>query len=148
MTNYAGAEEALIDKWVLETLQAHTPFDTLSAGLTGRIYDRLAAAGTRFPYIIFQAQTPPVVSRGIGDVTVLVSTIYIVKAVAQTSTYDTLAPVAAAIKDAMSAPNGATADGGLIFATSYEGGFSLVESESSTQYRHLGGQYRIQAQAS
>jgi hypothetical protein len=148
VTDYHGAEEALIDEWVRLKLTNHTAFNVLFTGLTGRVFNRYAPSGTTYPYIIFQAQTPPDVVRGVGDAEVMVDTIYIVKAVAQADSFAPLANVAAAIRTAMVYPNGDSLTGGSIFTSRYEKQFSMVEPEATKQYRHLGGEFRIQAQAS
>lgn len=147
--SYKGAEEALNDLWVEEKLTQHAPFDTISAGLTGRVFNRVAPATAEFPYIVYQSQTPPNVVRGVGDAEVMVDTIYIVKAIAQGSDYSALVPVANAIRTALVSANGEVITGavGTVFTCQYERGFSLVENEQTKQFRHLGGEFRIQAQA-
>lgn len=149
MTDFHGAEEAMVDTWVRSKLEAHAAFDTISPGLTGRIHNRLAPEGTDFPYIVFQAQTPPEVVRGVGFEEVMVDTIYIVKAIAQGTDFLALAPVASAIRTALTSPNGETVTTGIgtVFTSRYERSFSMVENEQTKQFRHLGGEFRIQAQA-
>lgn len=149
MTDYNGSEEAMCDKWVKFRLNGHSAFDAISAGLSGRVYNRIAPATTKYPYIVFQAQTPPRVVRGVGDAEVMVDTLYVVKAIAQGTDFEALAPVATAIRTALVAANGeAIPDGaGSVFTCRFEQSFSMVESEQSQQFRHLGGEFRIQAQA-
>lgn len=148
MTDYNGSEEAFVDEWVRQKLTGYTPFDSLYTGLTERVFDRYAPAGTTYPFIIFQALTSPSVVRGVGDAEVMVDTIYVVKAVAQADTFAPLASVAAGIRSALVYPNGDTITGGVIFTSRYEKQFSMVEAEATEKYRHLGGEFRIQAQAS
>jgi hypothetical protein len=149
MTNsYIGAEEALLDRWVESKLGAYTAFNTISPGLTSRIYNRVAPVKIPFPYIVYQTQSPPTVVRGVGPAEVMVDTMYIVKGVAQGPNYEELADVASGIRTAMVYPNGELTPGGAIFTSRYEMQFSMTEVEGTQQWRHLGGQFRIQAQAS
>src|SRR4051794_2687949 len=95
-------------------------FNDISAGLSNRIYNRLAPTGVAYPYIIFQSQSSPAVVRGVGDAEVMVDTMYIVKGVAQAKTFESLAPVASAIRTALTWPNGDLVLGGSIFTSRYE----------------------------
>lgn len=149
MTGFKGAEEAMIDRWVKSRLNAHTAFNVISAGLATRVFNRLAPAAASYPFIVFQAQSPPMVIRGVGPAEVMVDTIYVVKAIAQGNDFDALAPVASAIRDALLSDNGEAITGaiGTIFTCRYERAFSLTEADQDNQFRHLGGEFRIQAQA-
>lgn len=145
--SYLGAEEALIDDWVMGKLKANLAFDAIAAGLSTRVFNRYAPPGTDYPFIIFQAASPVRDVRGVGVVRVMVDTLYIVKAVAQVESYTPLIPVAREIDRAMtSASPNAVADG-FVLASVREEQFSLVEVDGGKQYRHFGGQYKIHAQA-
>lgn len=146
---YNGAEQAMIDVWVEDKLTSHAAFNSLGFGtLTDRVFNAWAPDGTQFPYIIFQAQSPPEVVRGVGDAEVMVSTIYVVKAVAQGSNFNTIAPVAGEIRTALVTPNGEAITGsiGTIFTCFYEKQVSMTQPVATQQFRHLGGEFTIQAQ--
>jgi len=145
--NYAGAEEAMLDAWVKATLEAGVDWNAISTGLGTRIYDRLAPKGALYPYIVFQAQTPPDVVRGVGAAEVMVDSMYVVKAVAQGNSYGSLAEVASEVHKLMTKPNGEEFTDGFVWTSIRERGFSMTESEATSQYRSLGAVYRIQAQA-
>lgn len=149
MTTYNGAEESMIDLWVQNRLTSHSAFNSLYTGLTGKVFNRLAYGNPTYPYIVFQAQSPPEVIRGVGLAEVMVSTIYVVKAIAQCNTYEPLAGVAAEIRSAMVTPASSTVPGGIgeVFMCRYERQFTMVETEQGTQFRHMGGEFLIQAQA-
>lgn len=144
---YVGAEQAMTDKWVDDRLKAWTAFNTISAGLTTRIYSHYAPADATYPFIIWQVAIPARDVLGVGPFRVMVDTLYIVKAVAQVDTYAPLAPVATQIDLAMTSPSVSAVVDGFVLMSVRDEQFSLVEVEAGKQYRHLGGQYKILAQA-
>ena len=147
-TIYAGAEQAMVSLWVAGQLAAQaTDLDAISAGLSGRIFEDFAPEGTPYPFIIFQCQSPPRDIRGVGVSRVMVDTLYIVKAVAQVSSYAPLAPVAKVIDAAVTSAQGSPVADGNVFSSVRDSQFAMVEIDSGKQYRHFGGQYKIQAQA-
>lgn len=148
-SSYVGAEQAMVDVWIDAVLKAHAAFDTISTGLSQRVYPQVAPDGVKYPFIVYQAQTPPHDVRGVGPNRVMVDTLYVVKAVAQVASYDALAATAHEIDAVMTQGEPQTVPGnlGTILCSMREDGFSLTESESGTLYRHLGGVYRVLAQA-
>lgn len=143
--SYQGAEAALVGKWIDTTLKAYT---TLTNIVSTRIYEDMAPAGTPFIYVIYNVQDSPRVVRGVGLAEVMVDTIYTVKAIAQCTSYDTLAPTASAIRGALVTAETQAPTGGLIFTCSYERQVAYAEGRGAEQTRHLGGEFRIQAQPS
>ena len=147
MGSWVGNETGLVDAYVLQQLAAKaTALNAISAGLSGRIYADLAPAGTAYPAIVYQTLSPPRDVRGVGSHRLMVDTIYVVKAIAQCDSYAPLGPVAKVIDEAMTAPEGSAISGGLVLASVRDSAFQMVETTEGTQYRYLGGQYRIQAQ--
>lgn len=144
MTDYHGAETALVDLWIDETLKAYTPLTDI---VGQRIFSDLAPSGSVFPYVIYQVQSPPSVVRGVGLAEVMVDTIYTVKAINQSPSYAALAPAASAIRSAMVTADTQAPTGGLIFTCGYERQVAYTEGRGTEQARHLGGEFRIQAQA-
>lgn len=144
---YEGAEQALTTEWVRQQLLAKAAdFNAISDGLSLRLYEDFAPTDAVYPFVIYQCQSPPRDIRGVGVSRVMVDTLYVVKAVAQVSSYAPLAPVASVIDAALTSPAGSPVADGFVFASVREEQFSLVEIDNGTQYRHFGGQYRIQAQ--
>jgi hypothetical protein len=147
---YLGAEQALTDAYVEAQLaQAGivVALEAVATGLSGRVFPDMAPDGTKYPFIVYQCQSPPRDVRGVGVVRVMVDTLYVVKAVAQTLTWDPLVPVAKAIDQAMTSADTTVVGDGLVLSSVRQEQFSLVTVESGKQFRHFGGQYRIQAQA-
>jgi hypothetical protein len=120
--------------------------NAIQTGLSDKVFLEYAPEGTAYPFIIFQCQSPPRDVRGVGVTRVFVDTLYVVKAVAQTDSYAELAPVANVIDQAMTSQVGAPVGDGAVFSSIREEGFNLIEVDQGTQFRHLGGSYRIQAQ--
>ena len=147
MGSFAGAEQVLIDAWVQARLASFAiELDEEDAGLSTRVYPDFALPGAQYPFIIFQCQSPPRDVRGVGVTRVMVDTLYVVKAVAQVDSYAPLQGIAHIIDKALTSPEGSVVDDGLVFTSVREEGFNLVEVEQGTQFRHLGGQFKIQAQ--
>ena len=147
MTDYLGAEQVMIEEWLDAILKAHTDFDVISAGLTDRIFDGLAPRGVRYPFIVWQNQSPPQDNLGVGIARVMVDSLYTVKAIAQADSFSTLRPVAVEIDKAITNANGTTVDGGMIHTCARQRQFTQTTVEDSVQYRQLGGIYKIQETA-
>lgn len=147
-----GAETVLADRWIKSTLLA----DPGVAALAGiRVYEGFApeppdGLETVWPVVIFSHEYSPDVI-GVGNVRVMVDGTWIIKAVAQTDSYDgTLARVAAAIDTALVTPAGtvaATVEDGAVLNCRRVETFRMTEVEGGLQWRHLGGRYRIVVQA-
>jgi hypothetical protein len=141
-----GAEQDVIDRWVEARLEGQAAaFNALYAGLGTRIFDRFAPRGTTYPFIVYQSQSPARDVIGVGTARVLVESLYIVKAIAQTSTFTPLRSVAHQIDLCMTEEEGDLVADGAILVSVRQESFDLVEVENTNQFRHLGGMYRIQA---
>lgn len=146
--NYLGAELVLFDLWIEQQLATKAvELDAIAPGLSTRVFSDVAPPGTLYPFIVFQCQDPPRDVRGVGVSRVMVDTLYVVKAVSQTTTYAPLAPIAKVIDAAMTSSAGSAVEDGLVLASVRDNQFALTEIENGTQYRHLGGAYKMQAQA-
>lgn len=138
----------MVDLWVEQRLQGQAAaLNAISAGLSGRIYNMLAPRGVGYPHIVYQCQVTPRDVRGVGPVRIMVDTLYIVKAVAQVSSFGPLAPVARTIDLALTSAEGSPVADGLVLSSAREEGFNLIEVTEGVQIRNLGGVYRIHAQA-
>lgn len=147
MTTFVGAEQAMVDLWVLARLQGQAAaLDDIDAGLSTRIFQDYAPEGTKYPFIIWQCQDPPRAVRGVGVFVVMVDTLYVVKAVSQVDSYAPLAPIAKVIDSAMTTSTGSAVEDGFVLTSVRDRQFALVERGQGTQFRHFGGEYSIQAQ--
>lgn len=147
MGTYAGNELVLVNTWVEARLATRAAqLEAISIGLSTRIYYELAPAGVKEPFIVYQCQSPPRDVRGVGLQTVMVDTIYIVKATAQTASYANLGPVAKEINVAMTSDTGSAVGDGAVFTSSRNNVFAQRDPGSGVPILHLGGEYHIQAQ--
>lgn len=147
MGSYAGNELVLVNDWIEARLATRaTQLEAISTGLSGRIYYQVAPETAAFPHIVYQCQSPPRDVRGVGLSTVMVDTIYIVKATAQTASYETLGPIAKEINVAMSSETGSSVGDGAVFTSSRNSVFAQRDPGSGVPVLHLGGEYHIQAQ--
>lgn len=149
MGSYQGAEQVITDLYVqarLATVDTIVDLEAIDIGLSTRVYEDVAPNDARLPYIVWQCQSPPRDVRGVGTFRVMVDTLYIVKGVSQGTSYAPLAPVAAAIDRAMTNSTGSAVEDGMVLTSVRNDQFSLREVAEGTEFRHLGGEYRIQAQ--
>jgi len=137
----------MVDQWIEDRLASiNTTLETISTGLSERIYLEVAPQGTKWPCIIYQCQDTPREVRGVGTFAVMVDTLYLVKAVAQVSSYAPLVPIAKAIHDVLTSATGNAVGDGEVLTSARDRQFSMIEATNGSEYRHLGGQYRIFAQ--
>lgn len=147
MAEYEGAEQVLCDIWVRGRLESISEdLNLIAAGLSARIYQDYAPKGVEWPVIVFQCQDPPRDVRGVGVSTVMVDTLYLVKAIAQADDYGVLAPIATAMHRAMTTSTGSAVGDGSVLTSVRREQFSMVEVDEGEQFRHFGGIYGIQAQ--
>jgi hypothetical protein len=147
MGEYVGAEQLLVELWVRSRIATvNAALEEIDLGLSARVYSEAAPKGAVFPVIIFQCQDPPRDVRGVGTFTVMVDTLYLVKAVAQVDDYAELAPIASLLHEALTTSTGGSVGTGTVLTSVREQQFSMPEFEEGEQWRHLGGMYRIQAQ--
>ena len=145
---YLGSEQQLVNLWLEARFAANAAaLNAINAGLSSRIFPDFAPFNAAYPFIVYQAQSPPRDVRGVGAIRLLVDTLYVVKAVAQVDTYAPLAPVATLIDSIMIMAAPQAVSDGTVLCSTREDQFSLVEVNEGKQFRHLGGSYRILAQA-
>lgn len=120
---------------------------TLAALLTGGIHADVAPQGTRFPYGLHQFQGGADV-RGNGPDRIMISGLWLVKAVAETESYiGVLCDAADRIDELLQATSGPGGSDGEVFSSVREQPFRMPEVlEGGTQVRHLGGIYRLLVQ--
>lgn len=147
---YIGSEQELIEAWILSRLTGTyaAALEAVSPGLSTRVFPDVAPPTAAYPFIVYQAQSPPRDIRGVGTTRVMVEAVYVVKAIAQVSNYMTLATVAKVIDLAMTLQDVVVfGTDGYINSSVRDAQYSLSSVEQGTQFRHLGGEYRIMAQA-
>jgi hypothetical protein len=140
---YLGAEVSITDAWVASRLAS---IPALVALVSTRIYNTWAPPDIAYPFVIYQQQTLRDVI-GVGSERIMVDNLYVVKGIAQGPDFSQLAPVAAQIDVALHVPPGGAVMGGYVMASVREEPFALTEVDDGVQYRHMGGVYRIHAQA-
>lgn len=132
----------VIDRFLHNTL-------TTDAGVTALVDDRVfgyvVPEGEPFPAIVFQYMGGIDV-RVSGAKTLAVNAVYLVKAVAQGSSFSGADAIAKALHNALQAASGVDA-GGYVYSVVRESPFSLVTVEDKVRYNHRGGLYRILAKA-
>lgn len=141
--SFLGAEVSIVDAWVAARLAATVAVTNL---VSTRIYNSFAPLDAEYPFIIFQQQTLRDV-RGVGSDRIMVDTLYVVKGISQGTDFAQLGTLAAAIDSALNVPPGGAVTGGHVMASVREEPFALTEVEDGKQFRHMGGIYRIYAQA-
>ena len=145
---YEGAEAALVDAWIEYRLGLLAEsLDDINDGLSERIFSDYAPKNTPYPFIIYQCQDPPRDIRGVGVSRVMVDTLYVVKAVTETDTYETLRPIAQVIDTALTSNVPITIGDGEVLSSVRQNQFRLAEIDAGVQIRNLGGEYQIYAQA-
>ncbi len=83
----------------------------------------------------------------VGGIRISTDNLYIVKGVAQTSTWDDLVPIANRIDYLIHRPTAVMTQGSGSLTCTREMVHQLAEVTEGMQYRHLGGIYRIRASA-
>lgn len=136
-------ETTRADEWIRSVLVA----DTTVAGAVSGVFGDLAPEGATFPYVLFQFQGGADV-RGSGPTRIMVSGLWVVRAVAQQSTYlGVLQTVADRVDVLMQATSGAAGSDGQVFSSVREQPFRMTEVlDGGEQVRHLGGIYRLLVQ--
>lgn len=133
----------IAEKWLYATLSA----DATLAGLVGdRISGTLSPELLPTPYVTFLLQSPRDII-GVGGVRISTDNLYIVKGVAQTSTWDDLTSIANRIDYLIHRPGSTMIQGTGSLTCIREMVHQMAEVDEGLQYRHLGGIYRIRASA-
>lgn len=139
------AESAdLIEPWIYSRLTGDPDF----AALGVQVHGALTPDDPGPLYAIISALSPPRDVRGIGTVTLGVDSVYLIKAVGQTTSQDDLLPVARRIFDLFGGVD-EDAPGGHITCVR-EAIVSYAEVTGAVigggqAFLHLGGQFRIRA---
>lgn len=127
-----------VDQWLYATLTGDA---TLVGAVGTRCYGDVAPQGAAFPYLIFNLMDGTDV-MGIGTARIMVNAIYQIKVIGQVPSYALLKPIADRVDAVLQGATGSVVDG-VILACTREQPIRYVEIAGETQYRHLGGLYRV-----
>ena len=107
MADLTGAERVIVDAWIPSAIgTVAIQLESISKGLSSRVYLDMAPDGTTYPFIVFQTQDDPTNVRGVGIVTIMVTTLYLVKVVAATD-YISIGNIVALIDTVLTTATGA-----------------------------------------
>lgn len=132
----------IVEPWLWTTLSS----DGVLIGIIGadNIAGTLAPDLLDPPYVAWLCQSTRDILGNAGQI-IAVDTLYEVKAVAQTSSWDDVRPAARRVHELLHRPNEVvTADVGSLSCVR-ERIIQYPEVDGGVQYRHLGGIYRIRA---
>lgn len=127
-----------VDQWLYATLTGDA---TLAAAVSTRCYSDVAPQGAAFPLLLFTMMDGTDV-MGVGTARIMVNAIYQVKVIGQGPSYSPLKPIADRIDAVLQGKTGSVVDG-VILACTREQPIRYMEIAGETQYRHLGGLYRV-----
>lgn len=137
-------ELAVLDTWLYATLSADATMKTL-IGNPARVYDALAPKTATYPLLIYQLQAGTDV-RVVGGTRIMLNALYVVKAGCKDKASFADARAIAARADALLHGARGTAASGHVLGCVREEPFKLLEVIEGTEYRWLGGIYRLWAQ--
>lgn len=133
-----GLETLAADQTIKDILTGDA---TLDAILNGRVYENSVPDETPMPYVLLD-DTAAEDIKGVGGIRMMVDTVYLVRAVANTDNYDSLKPIAIRIDQLLEGVSRTDSDGYQITVDRI-GPYRLTEQVGSRTFRSLGGTYRI-----
>jgi hypothetical protein len=135
------------EQWLYSLLSGDTGAGGVSTLVGGRIYAYIAPSGAAYPLVVFSHQAGHDV-RGVGTTRIMASMVYQVKAIGKGSAanFGAVKAVADRIDALLQGSSGSVADGYVVSCVR-ETPVSYVETNGSDVFSHLGGLFRIQAQA-
>ena len=137
----AGLELLAAREWLYAKLAADA---TLTGIVSTRIYAEMAPENATFPLIMITEMSPGNDLRVVGTGRIWSDPLFLVKAVDQTASYTGNIKTLAGRIDAVLHGKSGTATDGTVWACVRERGFTMPETgPGGTQYRHLGGLYRV-----
>lgn len=130
--------------WIYSRLSNNVALAGLIGGVSPRIYVDVAPEGTLFPYILITPLVPSMPAYLVGGRAAAYDGIYLVRGVHQTMSYaDPLLTIAQQIKSTL---HGQYDFDNKINGCVLEQEFAFAELINSTNYRHLGGRFRVTTQ--
>jgi len=135
-------EVLLVDRWLYELL---TSDSTLVGLVGGRVYGYLGEQDGALPYVLYSYQGGHDV-RGNGPTRFMVSLLYQVKVVGVGASFQPLREIADRLDRILQGASG-TVSGGRVLVCVREQPINFPEVDNGVVYRHVGGLWRIHAQA-
>lgn len=141
----SGHELDLVAGWLYATLSG----DATITGLVGTdVHEDIAPDDAGDPHIVFTCLAPNDVRTGAGAYQIMTTGLWLVRAAVEGESYrGDIATLAARI-DVLLDRKAATVTGGAVLSCVRERPHRMAERDEQTgkQWRHLGGEYRIEAQ--
>lgn len=147
MADMVGAERVVADLWIAEAIASvQDELEDIALGLSDRVYADLAPDDAKYPFIVIQCQDDPVDVRGVGTVSIMTNTLYVVKVCAPAA-FGPMGEIIALLHRALTTSTGSTTRiGGTVLSCVRERAMSLTEVDRGKVLRHIGGIYELQVQ--
>jgi hypothetical protein len=134
-------ETTRVDQFLYTRLTSSAPLTVL---VGARVFADRVPQGETFPAVVHQLQGAADVRTATGDARIMVSGLWLVKAIVRSDTFDDAQPIADELDTLLEEASGPAGDDGTVFSSTREAPFRLVEDdEGGPSYRHLGGLYRV-----
>ena len=134
----------LVEPWIYHRLSTDTALLTLVN--IGSISGTLSVEVLPTPYVTFLCQSPRDVVGNAGQ-RISTDNLYMIKAVAQTGTWDDILPIADRIDALFHLSGQVISVSGGSLSSVRQSVVQYPEVDDGLQYRHLGGIFRIRASA-
>lgn len=133
----------LIEPWLYGTMAGDASLLTLLGGIE-HLSGTLSPDELPLPYVTMILQSTRDIQNHVGEI-ISTESLYEVKAVAATSTWDDIIPIASRLKELLHRPREVIAVPGGSMTCIRERVIQYAENTEGVQYRHLGASWRIRA---
>lgn len=140
-------ELGLIDDWLHDRLAGDAALVALLGG-EERIYADIAPTDAKYPLVVFQMTGDPMDVMVHNDIRIMCEAPYMVKAIDEGMSYARAQQIADRIDFLLTRASGSVAGGRIEFCVREKPIRYPEQSDDGREYRHLGGEYNIRAQAS
>lgn len=139
-----SVESSAVAEWIYSNLAAD---NSITGIVDSRIYEGPAPQGSTYPIVRFEQQSTLDVMGATEATRIMVNELWLIRAIGMTQSYrGDLQTLANRIDALFHNTDGSVADA-LVFSSAREYAMRLPEEDQGISYRHLGGIYRIYAQA-
>lgn len=139
------AETARARAWVVAVLKDDTTLGPLiGSGSAARIYNGVAPAGARYPFVVMQLLSGGTDLMGVGAIRIWADMLWLIKAVTKGSSTGPLEPIVDRIDELLHGASG-TVSGGVIWDCVRERPFELPTVENGVNFVQQGAEWRIKA---
>lgn len=136
----------LVEPWIDAVLTGDATLVDLVGGVDS-ISGTLSAIPLEPPYVTYLMQSTSDTITGAGGDRIGVESLYVVKAVAASGSWNDVSTIAARLDVLLHLPNTVVTLAGGSLSSIRERIIQYPEVDEGVQYRHLGAQYRIRASA-